>query len=199
MLPPGILVGAAIAATMNITIASCRRTKRCLRPKRCRPIWGCRESPSLQPLPPHEQQRYGLLEVDPAPWNGAVTPPSVLPPNMDGAVVTHTISAPRDYGCRRAPKGSDKHLCCARSSSAALLPSAKPPRITIIATIAATINDRISHCKSTQPLGHCHPHRIRSPQSRLCIPTEFRRIPAEFRHKAPAVPVPDRNRRRNVL
>jgi hypothetical protein len=34
--------------------------------------------------------------------------------------------------------------------------------------------------------------------SRLCIPTEFRRIPAEFRHKAPAVPVPDR-KRRNVL
>jgi hypothetical protein len=36
-------------------------------------------------------------------------------------------------------------------------------------------------------------------RARLCIPTEFRRIPAEFRHKAPAVPVPDRNRRRNVL
>ena len=41
-----------------------------------------------------------------------------------------------------------------------------------------------------------HDERTRA---RLCIPTEFRRIPAEFRHKAPAVPVPDRNRRRNVL
>ena len=35
--------------------------------------------------------------------------------------------------------------------------------------------------------------------ARLCIPTEFWQIPAEFRHKAPAVPVPDRNRHRNVL
>jgi hypothetical protein len=35
--------------------------------------------------------------------------------------------------------------------------------------------------------------------ARLCIPTEFRRIPEEFRHKASAVPVPYRNRHRNVL
>jgi hypothetical protein len=35
--------------------------------------------------------------------------------------------------------------------------------------------------------------------ARLCIPTEFRRIPAEFRHKAPARSVPARNRHRNVI
>ena len=35
--------------------------------------------------------------------------------------------------------------------------------------------------------------------ARLCILTEFRRIRAEFRHKAPASSVSARNRHRNVL
>lgn len=91
-------------------------------------------------------------------WCGAPPSASVLPPNMDGAVVTHTITLPAMTvagGRRWALRNT---FVAPAPAPAALSPSTKPPRITIIATIDATINVTISHQKSTQRLGMVWPY-----------------------------------------